>query len=682
MPPPTYAHRHLLLTHLLADQPEPSPSAFAVGRPEDDADALGRRLDALLLSGWAKGKGVDKDVVSHADNLRLKAADFDVLGRLGEGQFGVVDAVRSRLDGEVYAMKTVQKTTALRAGEQLGLRYERHIHRLAGPSTPLPAFVTTFQSPDALYIITAYAPCGSLWDRMTDPARGAGTGEGSGKGAGVVPMDEDEVAWWGVQMVGAIAHVHKLGFAHRDIKPHNFLLAAPARVLLTDFGSAAPLTDARVPLALCALPAGTPDYVSPEVLAHAEAALVAAHHCDRSARSHGDDPHIDSADASLGYGRETDFWSLGACLYEMITGTTPFWARTIGATYDRIVRCDVKVPEVSAPLRSLLSSLLSPADVRLGRGGSHEVHAHAFFRALAHADPARPPASLALPQPIDLSTLAPAFDDDGDDGSFDAENSYGGPILGGMDEMTFDHFFASSPGVSASTLSTMRSSVRSDPAGIPARWVGWTVLPLPDFFGAAPPPSPVTSTALAPDAASSPFTPARPHAQFPAPRTAPRTVNRARPMTESRAFAELVACVRASARKKIREKGATPVGAGASADRERDRMHEPRGLAPAVRYPRLGGDREPPTPTPGSREQSRLVQLGTLEARRRTSGQGMGARGAGQVVTRTDRLAAEGAASSAGQLETLQRWNEEQEKGIEALQGRLEGIRRRLADAL
>lgn len=29
-------------------------------------------------------------VLQHADNLRLKRSDFDVLGRIGEGQFGVV----------------------------------------------------------------------------------------------------------------------------------------------------------------------------------------------------------------------------------------------------------------------------------------------------------------------------------------------------------------------------------------------------------------------------------------------------------------------------------------------------------------------------------------------------------------------------------------------------------------
>jgi hypothetical protein len=111
MSPPSYPHRHLLLSNLLADQPAARSSSYTVDSRDND-DERGAKLDFLLLSGWAtasrKGKEVDRDsmssqvswlgltetdevlVLHHAENLRLKSSDFEVLGRVGEGQFGVV----------------------------------------------------------------------------------------------------------------------------------------------------------------------------------------------------------------------------------------------------------------------------------------------------------------------------------------------------------------------------------------------------------------------------------------------------------------------------------------------------------------------------------------------------------------------------------------------------------------
>jgi hypothetical protein len=66
-----------------------------------------------------------------------------------------------------------------------------------------------------------------------------------------------------------------------QVKPHNFASTPTSRMFLIDFGSAAPLlppSPSGVQLILqnyCLLPGGTCDYVSPEILACHEAALVA-----------------------------------------------------------------------------------------------------------------------------------------------------------------------------------------------------------------------------------------------------------------------------------------------------------------------------------------------------------------------------------------------------------------------
>lgn len=58
----------------------------------------------------------------------MKKGDFEVIGRIGEGQFGTVralveeeltiqvDAVRCKLNGQIYAMKTMEKNMVVRAG--------------------------------------------------------------------------------------------------------------------------------------------------------------------------------------------------------------------------------------------------------------------------------------------------------------------------------------------------------------------------------------------------------------------------------------------------------------------------------------------------------------------------------------------------------------------------------------
>ncbi len=44
-----------------------------------------------------------------------------------------------------------------------------------------------------------------------------------------------------------------------------------------------------------------------------------------------------------GYGRETDWWSLGVTIYELVFGVAPFFAKDIRGTYDRIINHQVRV---------------------------------------------------------------------------------------------------------------------------------------------------------------------------------------------------------------------------------------------------------------------------------------------------------------------------------------------------
>jgi serine/threonine protein kinase len=121
------------------------------------------------------------------------------------------------------------------------------------------------------------------------------------------------------------------------------VLTPDARVFLIDFGSAAPLLPPAsdgsqcLPKKYCLVPCGTCDYISPEILKAHEEALVALEMEDSDAELH---PPCAEHDTN-GYGRETDWWSLGAMLYEMAYGFAPFFAKDIRQTYLRIMNHEV-----------------------------------------------------------------------------------------------------------------------------------------------------------------------------------------------------------------------------------------------------------------------------------------------------------------------------------------------------
>jgi WD40 repeat protein len=121
------------------------------------------------------------------------------------------------------------------------------------------------------------------------------------------PLDLSSILRIGMQAASGLAAAHAQGLVHRDIKPSNILLEnCVERVKITDFGLARAVDDAS--LTQSGVVAGTPLFMAPE-----QARCEAIDH-------------------------RADLFSLGAVLYAMCTGRSPFRAPTTMAVLRRV--CD------------------------------------------------------------------------------------------------------------------------------------------------------------------------------------------------------------------------------------------------------------------------------------------------------------------------------------------------------
>ncbi|CAA7270531.1 unnamed protein product [Cyclocybe aegerita] len=371
------------LMHVSLMAPEESATGFV-------AQKFRRRRCGRYSPGSAHAR--TKSKTTEIDGLRFKDKDLAVVGTLEYGQFGVVrlpshlvsaeligtlvvkiDVVSCRLNNRVYVRKSIEKKFALRTRDQCSPQFERDLllQALKTDSPWAPHLLCAFQTPTHLNLVMDYAEGGTLWDVL----------ESSPHDGRVL---ESDLKWWAPQVVSAIHWCHSQGFAHRDIKPHNFVLTPDAHVLLIDFGSTAPLLPPRadgtqfLPKKHCLVPCGTCDYISPEILLAHEEALVALEMDDE------DVPGPARPVQTEGYGVETDWWSLGAMLYEMAYGVAPFFANDIRTTYLRIMnhekslRFDQTIT-ISHEFQHFLRRLLTNAERRLGRRNVMEITDHPVF---------------------------------------------------------------------------------------------------------------------------------------------------------------------------------------------------------------------------------------------------------------------------------------------------------------
>jgi serine/threonine protein kinase len=207
---------------------------------------------------------------------------YELRGLLGRGAMGrVYRAWDTKLEREV-ALKLVSQGADAKSRE----RFHREVCAIAALRHPNIVEIYDYSGPDTdhLYYVMEKLDGDDLFNLMQ--AHGA--------------LPEPAVAAVGHELCLALMIMHEAGIIHRDLKPENVFLNAQGRVVLTDFGvvkavredSAVDGYESKTEVV------GTPGFMAPELLAQKP------------------------------LGSYTDLFSLGAVLYNLITGELPFTARS------------------------------------------------------------------------------------------------------------------------------------------------------------------------------------------------------------------------------------------------------------------------------------------------------------------------------------------------------------------
>ena len=279
---------------------------FCREQQKQASDPNQRSLADLLVENAFITANQAKRIRSSLDERRSsQIPGYQLLGMVGKGAMAKVYKGKQLSLDRIVAIKVLPKRMSENA-EFVDRFYKEGRAAARLSHNNIVQAIDVGSTPDNFhYFVMEYVEGKTLYDLMQPPPVGEGRN-----------FSEQEALDITIQIGEALAHAHRRGLIHRDVKPKNILLTPQGVAKLTDLGLAREKDDKDAAASEAGKAYGTPYYISPEQI---------------------------RGEVDIDF--RADIYSLGATMYHMVTGQPPFDGDTPSAVMHKHLKTPLIPPD-------------------------------------------------------------------------------------------------------------------------------------------------------------------------------------------------------------------------------------------------------------------------------------------------------------------------------------------------